>query len=100
MRRPVFCVDFNEMVDADTVLLSVEDTKVDASGVPVRLYEGLLISVYMTDLDENGHPDNLIANGIAVRNVSSGWASHVKWCCRIDSDGVRPQSEVDGKKDG
>lgn len=37
MVRPVFYADFNEMVDADTVLLSVDDSKKDASGVVVLL---------------------------------------------------------------
>ena len=24
----------------------------------------------------------------------SGWAAHVKWCCRIDANGIRHQSEL------
>ncbi|WP_174989281.1 hypothetical protein [Burkholderia lata] len=94
MSRPVFCVDFNEMVDADTVLLSGADTKIDASGVTVRLHEGMLVSVYMNDLDEHGNVDDLVANGVVVRNTIDGWGSNVKWCCRIDSDGVRARSTV------
>lgn len=93
--RPVFCVDFNEMVDANTVLLSANDTKPDASGVIVHLQEGMSVTVYMDDLDEHGSIDNLVANGIVVRNMASGWASHVKWSCRIDANGIRAQSEIE-----
>lgn len=94
MSRPVFYVDFNEMVDADTVLLSAEDTKVDVSGVIAQLHEGMLVSVYMNDEDENGNIDNLVAEGIVVRNTEAGWSAHVKWCCRIDSNGIRVQSNI------
>lgn len=94
MSRPMFLVDFNEMVDANTVLLSVGDTKVDTLGIVVQLHEGLPISVYMDDLDDSGNVDNLLANGVVVKNKESGWSAHVKWCCRIDEDGIRSQSEV------
>lgn len=95
MTRPVFYVDFNEMVDADTVLLSVDDSKKDASGVVVLLREGMLVSIYMDDHDENGAIDNLVAQGVVVRNSRTDWSAHVKWCCRIDGNGIRAQSEVD-----
>lgn len=90
MPHHVFRVDFNEMVDASTVLLSVGGTKVDASGVSVQLREGMAISVCM---DENGDVDKLVASGVVVRNTAADWSAHVKWCCRIDEHGVRTQSE-------
>jgi hypothetical protein len=93
MQRPVFYVDFNEMVDLNTVLLSAGDTKIDASGVSVQLQEGMPVSVYMDDRDENGNVDNLIADGLVVRNATSDWSAHVKWCCRIDGNGIRRQSD-------
>ncbi|MCT7315257.1 hypothetical protein N5I87_04515 [Ralstonia sp. CHL-2022] len=94
MSRPMFLVDFNEMVDENTVLLSVGDTKVDALGIVVQLHEGLPISVYMDDLGDSGNVDNLLANGVVVKNKEPGWSAPVKWCCRIDEDGIRSQSEV------
>ena len=94
MSRPVFSVDFNEMLDARTVLLSARDTKVDASGVTVRLQEGMLVSLYMNDLDRHGNRDDLIARGVVVKNTAKDWSSHVKWCCRIDDDGIRARSKI------
>lgn len=94
MYKPNFYVDFNEMVGANVVLLSAENSKIDARGVTVQLQEGMLVSVYMDDLDENGSVDNLVADGVVTKNTEPGWAAHVKWCCRIDSDGVRPQSQI------
>lgn len=94
MPAPIFYVDFNEMVDDNTVLLSSDDSKVDASGICVQLHEGMLVSVYMNDLDEHGNVDNLVARGAVVRNTQDGWSSHVKWCCRIDPDGIRQRSTI------
>jgi hypothetical protein len=94
MSRPVFSVDFNEMLDARTVLLSAHDSKVDASGVTVLLREGMLVSLYMSDLDRHGSRDDLVACGVAVKNTARNWSSHVKWCCRIDDDGIRARSKV------
>lgn len=94
---PCFCVDFNEMVDSTTVLLSAADTRVDAFGARIELHIGMLVNLYMPDLDKNGNVDNLVASGVVVRNTEAGWAENVKWCCRIDSAGIRPESEVVGR---
>ncbi|MGF6604977.1 hypothetical protein P3T23_009733 [Paraburkholderia sp. GAS448] len=94
MPKPVFYVDFNEMVDEHTVLLSASDSKGDARGITVQLHEGMPVRVYMDDLDENGNVDNLVADGIVEKNTQPGWAAHVKWCCRIDHNGIKPQSEL------
>jgi len=94
MDKPYFYVDFNEMIDADTVLLSAGDWKVDARGVTVQLHEGMLVSVYMDDLSGNGNVDNLVANGVVTQNTEAGWAANAKWCCRIDTDGIRPESKM------
>lgn len=83
-----FYVDFNEMLDSDLVLLSKGDTKTATGGLIVSLYEGMPVRVYMDDAGEVG-PNNLVANGYVELNRDTGWSSHVKWCCRIDSNGVR-----------
>ena len=74
-------VDFNEMVDDNTVLLSKEDTKVDSEGNTITFHEGMPVSIYTDDEDENGEKDNLIAEGVAIQldlSDYSGW-QHVKW---------------------
>ena len=95
MKKPMIYVDFNEMVESNLVLLSADDTKIDSRGESVLLYEGLEVLVYMNDTDDNGNVDNLVASGVVERNTStSGWAARVKWCCRIDSVGIRHESEL------
>lgn len=94
MAKPIFSVDFNELLEPTLVLLSKEDTKVDSLGSEISLREGLEISVYDDDTNDQGKPDNLVASGVVERNRTTGWGSHVKWCCRIDNMGIRPESEI------
>jgi hypothetical protein len=89
MDRARLYVDFNEMVEPDLVLLSKTDEQVDSSGRPVRLYEGLSVHVYMDDPDEHGKPGALVADGLVERSPGTGWTAPAKWCCRIDSKGIR-----------
>jgi hypothetical protein len=96
---PIFYVDFNEMVDTETVLLSASDFKRDALGRIVSLREGMFVSVYMDDRNEHGVIDNLVAKGVVVRNLRTDWSAPVKWCCRIDADGIRAESEVNKPTD-
>ena len=95
MKKPMLYVDFNEILESNLVLLSAEDTKTDSRGEAVSLHKGLEVIVYMDDTDDNGNADNLMAHGVVERNNSiTGWAAHVKWCCRIDSGGIRHESEL------
>ena len=93
MTKPMLYVDFNEMLEPNLVLLSATDTKVDSHGNVVTLADGLEVMVYMDDTGANGCVDNLVATGMVEKNRSTGWGAHVKWCCRIDANGIRHQSE-------
>ena len=92
--RPRICVDFNEMVENDLVLLSVGDSKSDSEGASIVLHEGLAIDIYMDDEGDDGRPDALIASGLVEATAGRGWAPHVKWCCRITAPGIRHLSTV------
>lgn len=94
MIKPMLSVDFNEMLEPNLVLLSATDTKTASNGAIVSLSDGLEVCVYMDDTDEHGHADKLVATGVVEANRSEGWGAHVKWCCRIDANGIRHQSEL------
>jgi hypothetical protein len=96
MNKPRIYVDFNEMIDENIVLLSANDSKTDSEGNVIQFYEGLPVYIYSNDIDENGNEDNLIANGFAAKydlSKDKHW-SHVKWCCKIDSDGIMHESDL------
>lgn len=94
MNRPRFYVDFNELMEVDLVALSRNDNKTTDIGESILLHEGMMIDVYSDDVDDKGEPDNLVASGIVERNSRTGWARHIKWCCRIDSNGIRHESDL------
>jgi hypothetical protein len=88
-------VDFNEMVTGSIVLLSKEDWKKDSDGNIITFYEKMPISIYSDDEDDDGKPDNLIADGFAIQYDLSNFPNwtHVKWCCKINEDGILHESD-------
>jgi hypothetical protein len=95
MDRPRIDVDFNEMLEKDLVLLSQTDEKEDSSGQLINLQEGLRVFIYSEDPDENGKPDNILAEGTVERNLRTDWSANAKWCCRIDEKSIRHESDSD-----
>ena len=93
---PRLSVDFNELLESDLILLSREDTRKDENDNLIRMHEGMEVLIFDEDVDDAGRPDRLIALGVVERNKDTGWSRHVKWCCRINSDGIRHESEIDG----
>lgn len=93
MCTPRLYVDFNEMVSHDEVLLSQTDTKSDSFGNMVTLVEGMHLWVYSDDTDSSGRRDNLIAEGLVVRNHHGGWTSAAKWSLRINERGIHHESD-------
>jgi hypothetical protein len=91
-------VDFNNMFADNTVVLSNDDTKKDSEGNIITFYDGMPVSIYSDDVDvENNLPDNLIAEGIAIK-YDSKYHPHVKWICKIDNNGIRHESDIINKK--
>jgi hypothetical protein len=94
--RPLFYVDFNELMEIDVVLLSQTDVQKDVHGNDIELVEGLPIAIYSDDIGADGQPDNLVAEGVVIRNKYTGTFPHVKWCCQIGPEGIRHQSDLAG----
>lgn len=95
MKAPRIPVDFNEMLESDLVLLSQTDTRVDSLGTTIVLTEGLPVLIYEEGAGADGQSDYLIASGTVEKNAGdAGWGQGAKWCCRIDSQGIRYQSEI------
>ena len=85
-------VDFNELVQANVVLLSKTDLIVDSRGAEMLLIEGLPVSVYEYNDYADGEQEYLLADGVVELNdtsVNGLWSEAAKWCCRIDERGIR-----------
>lgn len=98
MDRPRLYVDFNEMLDANLVLLSKCDFKTDSDGQKIWLHDGLKVYLYMEDINDNGEKDNLIAEGVVVKNHHEGWGKTAKWCCLINNNGIRHEKDAKARK--
>lgn len=94
MKEARIYVDFNEMLEDNLVLLSKTDIKKDSEGNDVTLYEGLVVKIYMHDINDEGFEDNLIAEGIVELNThDASWAKLAKWNCRINKNGICNKSK-------
>jgi hypothetical protein len=100
MDKPRIYVDFNEMLEPNLFLLSKDDTKLDSEGNKVSLREGMKVSVYSDDTDDEGKRDYLLAEAVVEKNTAQvAWAANVKWCCRIDDGGICHESSRKGKSE-
>jgi hypothetical protein len=88
--------DFNGLF-GDVLCLSHEDTCLDDRGERVLLTAGMEVTAVEEDKDESGRPDDLIATGIV--EAAPDWLAckGSRWVLRIDSNGVRHESEITGK---
>ena len=87
-------LDFNEVVGADEdgnsnlYLFSQADIVNDSQGNDVKLTEGMVVSVYDEDTDQNNFPDAMLADGIIMRNTLKQYPQ-VKWLIQLVSHNSR-----------
>jgi len=91
MDRARILVDFNALGEDYLIPISKTDSVIDSDGNAVVLSDGIEIYLYEDDYDVFDRQDNLIAEGIIVRNT--GMNSIVKWYCQLNDFGVRHESD-------
>ena len=91
--------DFNGLF-GELLCLSHKDTCEDARGNLVKLRAGMVLTAFDEDADEHGNRDDLIASGTV--EPSPKWLScrGSRWVLRIDSNGVKHESELQGSSYG
>jgi hypothetical protein len=94
MKEARLYVDFNEMLEANLVMLSKSDIMKNSKGKQIELKEGLRVKIYSDDMSSCSEIDNLVAEGIVERNISGIWANDVKWNCRISEAGICNESQL------
>ena len=85
--------DFNGLF-GDILCLSHSDSCEDDSGKLVELCEGMIVTAFDEDADENGNRDDLLASGTVERSPEWLQCNGSRWALKIDSNGVRHASEV------
>jgi|HubBroStandDraft_6_1064221.scaffolds.fasta_scaffold1263021_1 hypothetical protein len=64
------------------------------SGQPVVVRDGMTITAFDEDVDEDGKPDNLIASRTVERAPRWLNCKGSRWVLRIDNNGVRHESDL------
>ena len=87
--------DFNGLF-GDLLCLSHSDMCKDEHGTDVKLVAGMQVTAFDLDADENGAPDNLLASGIVEPSPDWLQCRRSRWALRIDQNGVRHKSDIQG----
>lgn len=85
--------DFNGLF-GELLCLSHEETCRDEGGHPVIVFEGMIVTAFDEDLNDDDKPDNLIASGTVERPPSWLVCNGSRWVLRIDQNGVRHESDL------
>jgi hypothetical protein len=85
--------DFNGLF-GEILCLSHEEIAINAVGRRVELQEGMVITVFDEDCDENGNLDDLIASEVVERPPDWLQCRGSKWVLRIDENGVQSESDL------
>ena len=94
LQTPRLWADFNGYF-GEILCLSHSDTCRTEDGEEVELKEGMIVTAYDDDVDENNERDNLIATGVVERSPESLSCRGSVWCLRIDDNGLRNESDLD-----
>lgn len=85
--------DFNGLF-GDVLCLSHTDTAPDETGREVQLLEGMVVTAFDEDADEQGRMDALVASGIVIASPAWMKCNGSRWALQIDGLGVRHESEI------
>lgn len=86
--------DFNGILDPGLLCLSHSNEVKTAQGRIIPLQEGMVLTAYDLDADENGNPDNIFASGVVEKSLSCAKCNGSLWSLRIDQDGIRHESDI------
>ena|SRR5215472_5681529 len=85
--------DFNGLFGG-ILCLSHKETCTDENGNAVVVSEGMCVLAFDEDQDESRTRDDLIATGIVARSPDWLRREGSAWCLKIDSRGVRHESDL------
>jgi hypothetical protein len=72
--------DFQNLDDENRLRLTCSGTLNDLAQNKVQLREGLVLTFYMDDADDNGRPDELLADGTVHFSAQENcWVAAVDW---------------------
>jgi hypothetical protein len=88
MTIPRVYADFQNLDDENRLRLTCAGTRRDLERQGIELREGMNLTLYTDDANDNGQPDELLAEGIVEYNEAEKC-----WVARIDWQALRHASE-------
>ena len=80
MFTPKVYADFQNLDDDHRLMLTCAGTIEDLARQGIELKEGLVLTFYMDDADDEGHPDPLLAEGIIhYHHGGRSWVASIDW---------------------
>ncbi len=80
MSEPRIYADFQKLDDDNRLKLTCRGTLHDVQRFGVQLHEGLRLTFYTDDADDEGRPDNLLIDGVVQFNAEERcWVAAVDW---------------------
>jgi hypothetical protein len=93
--------DFQNLDDSNRVRLTCAGTMNDLTRQSIELREGMVLTFYMDDADDQGDSDELRAEGVVHYDEKYGsWVASVDWSAiRHASDGDEPGTSTSNPSD-
>ena len=88
--------DFNGFLEPDLLCLAHSETVQDESRRAVRLREGMIVTAFDFDADDEGKLDRILVTGSVERSPGYAKCRGSLWCVRVDSAGIQRESELEG----
>ena len=80
MPTPKIYADFQNLDDFNRLRLTCAGTTEDLDRQKLQLREGMVLTFYMDDADEQGRPDELTAEGVVHYNKDEEcWVAAIDW---------------------
>jgi hypothetical protein len=80
MTGPKVYADFQNLDDSNRLRLTCAGTRQDLQRHGIQLQEGCVLTFYMDDADEEGRPDELLAEGTVHYNPQEQcWVAEIDW---------------------
>jgi hypothetical protein len=93
MATPKVYADFQNLDDFNRLRLTCAGTQADLVRQGIELREGLVLTFYMDDADDQGRPDELLADGIVhYHDGERIWVASVDWSALRHASEERPQT--------
>jgi hypothetical protein len=101
MVNPKVYADFHNLDDSYRLRLTCTGTKEGLARQGIELHEGLVLTFYMDDADDQGEPDELRAEGTVDYNErESTWVASVHWSTVHHASDEKTPNQPDGPGSG